>query len=280
MAVSPADVKKLREKTGAGMLDCKKALIEAEGDFAEAEKVLKKAGLAKADKKSGRATTEGNVFTKITDNKAVILELTCETDFVASNETFQATGTKLVDTIIEKELTEITDVLNDMVKETIAVLNENMSVKRFSIMEIAENETVVDYIHAGGKIGVLVKVKCDSAATAAKEEVKTFAFDAALHAAAFNPSFLNKDSVDEKYIADQEEIFTAQTLALGKPEKVAASIVKGKMNKHLAQICFVDQKFVKDDKISVKQAADQAAKAAGGSVELNEFIYYQVGEEK
>jgi len=279
MAVSPADVKKLREKTGAGMLDCKNALVEANGDFAEAEKVLKKAGLAKADKKSGRATTEGNIFTKITDNKAVILELTCETDFVASNETFQATGAKLVETVIEKGLTEVTDELNDMVKEAIAVLNENMSVKRFTVVDIADDETVVDYIHAGGKIGVLIKVKCDSAATAGKEEVRAFAFDAALHAAAFNPTFLNKDSVDAKYIADQEEIFTAQTLALGKPENVAAGIVKGKMSKHIAQICFVDQKFVKDDKITVKQAADQAGKAVGGSVELKDYIYFQVGEE-
>ena len=280
MAVSPADVKKLRGKTGAGMLDCKNALIEADGDFAEAEKVLKKAGLAKADKKSGRATNEGSVFTKITDDKAVILELTCETDFVGQNDKFKATGALLVDTVIDKGLTEPTDALTDIVKEAIAVLNENMSVKRLTVLPIAANETVIDYIHGGGKIGVLIKLACDSAETAAKDVVKAFGFDAALHAAAFNPAFLNKDSVDAKYIADQEEIFTAQALALGKPEKVAAGIVKGKMNKHISQICFVDQKFVKDDKITVKQAADQAGKEAGGKVELADFIYYQVGEDK
>ncbi|MBI9100082.1 MAG: translation elongation factor Ts [Spirochaetaceae bacterium] len=280
MAVSPADVKKLRGKTGAGMLDCKNALIEADGDFAEAEKVLKKAGLAKADKKSGRATNEGSVFTKITDDKAVILELTCETDFVGQNDKFKATGALLVDTVIDKGLTEPTDALTDIVKEAIAVLNENMSVKRLTVLPIAANETVIDYIHGGGKIGVLIKLACDSAETAAKDEVKAFGFDAALHAAAFNPAFLNKDSIDAKYIADQEEIFTAQALALGKPENVAAGIVKGKMNKHISQICFVDQKFVKDDKITVKQAADQAGKEAGGKVELTDFIYYQVGEDK
>jgi len=280
MAVSPADVKKLRGKTGAGMLDCKNALIEADGDFAEAEKVLKKAGLAKADKKSGRATNEGSIFTKITADKAVILELTCETDFVAQNDTFKAAGAKLVETVIEQGLTEVTDVLTNQVKDAVAVLNENMAVKRLSVMPIAATETVVDYIHGGGKIGVLIKLACDSAETAAKAEVKEYGFDAALHAAAFNPRFLNKDAIDAKYIADQEEIFTAQALALGKPEKVAAGIVKGKMNKHISQICFVDQKFVKDDKISVKQAADQAGKAAGGSVELLDFIYFQVGEDK
>lgn len=279
MAVSPADVKKLRDKTGVGMLDCKNALVEANGDFAEAEKILKKAGLAKADKKSGRATNEGSVFTKITSSRAVILEVTCETDFVAQTDAFKAIGAKLVDAVIEKGFTEVNDELNEMVKESIAVLNENMSVKRFSVMDITGNDCVVDYIHGGGKIGVLIKAGCDSAATAAKEEVRTFAFDAALHAAAYNPTFLNKDKIDAKYLADQEEIFTAQTLALGKPENVAAGIVKGKMNKHIAEICFVDQKFVKDDKISVKQAADQAGKEAGGKVELADFIYFQVGQD-
>ena len=181
---------------------------------------------------------------------------------------------------MQRGLTEVTEALTEQVKEAVAVLNENMAVKRISVMPIAANETVVDYIHGGGKIGVLIKLACDSADTAAKAEVKAYGFDAALHAAAFNPAFLNKDSIDAKYIADQEEIFTAQALALGKPEKVAAGIVKGKMNKHISQICFVDQKFVKDDKISVKQAADQAGKAAGGKVELADFIYFQVGEDK
>jgi elongation factor Ts len=280
MAVSPAEVKKLREKTGAGMLDCKNALVEANGDFAEAEKVLKKSGLAKADKKSGRATNEGSIFTKITADKAVILELTCETDFVGQTDKFKATGAKLVETVLEQGLTEVTDALTSQVKEAIAVLNENMEVKRFTVLPIAANETVVDYIHGGGKIGVLIKLTCDSAATAAKDEVKAFGFDAALHAAAFNPSFLNKDAIDAKYIAYQEEIFTAQAIALGKPENVAAGIVKGKMSKHIAQICFVDQKFVKDDKITVKEAAALAGKAAGEKVELTDFIYFQVGEDK
>ncbi len=280
MAVSPADVKKLRGKTGAGMLDCKNALIEANGDFAEAEKVLKKSGLAKADKKSGRATNEGSIFAKITNDKAVVLELTCETDFVAQNDRFKTTGEQLLNTIIEHGLTEVTETLTDQVKEAIAVLNENMSVKRIAVMPIASNEAVVEYIHAGGKIGVLVKVTCDSAETASNNTVKEFAFDAALHAAAFNPTFLNKDAIDAKYIAYQEEIFTAQALALGKPENVAKGIVKGKMNKHISQICFIDQKFVKDDKMSVKQAAEQAGKTAGGKADLSDYIYFQVGEDK
>ncbi|MDA3808932.1 MAG: translation elongation factor Ts [Spirochaetaceae bacterium] len=280
MAVSPADVKKLRGKTGAGMLDCKNALVEASGDFTEAEKILKKSGLAKADKKSGRATNEGSIFTKITADKAVILELTCETDFVSQNDKFKATGAHLLETVLEHGLTEVTDVLTDQVKEAVAVLNENMTVKRLTVLPIAENETVVDYIHGGGKIGVLIKLVCDSAETAAKDEVRAFGFDAALHAAAYNPLFLNRNAIDAKYMAYQEEIFTAQAIALGKPEKVAAGIVKGKMNKHIAQICFVDQKFVKDDTISVKEAADQTGKAAGGTVELADFIYFQVGEDK
>ena len=279
MAVSPADVKKLRAKTGAGMLDCKNALVKANGDFYEAEKELKKSGLAKADKKSGRATNEGSIFTSITANKAVILELTCETDFVAQNSKFKETGARLLEKIVEENLTEITQELTDIVKEAIAVLSENMAIKRFTVIPIASNETVVDYIHGGGKIGVLVKLACDSEETAAKNEVKTFGFDAALHVAAFHPAFLNRDSIDAQYLADQDEIFSSQAKALGKPEKVLAGIVKGKMNKHIAQICFIEQKFVKDDKMSVQQVAEQVAKTIGGKVAIAGFLYFHVGED-
>jgi len=277
--VTPADVKKLRDTTGAGMLDCKNALVKADGDFKEAEKILKKQGLATADKRSGRATNQGAVFTKITKDKAAIAELTCETDFVAKNEKFRETGENIAGMIIDQNLAEINDALETRVKEAIAILKENMTLKRIKLVNIAENEIVVDYLHNGGKIGVLVKLTCDSAGTAAKEEVKTLAFDLALHVAAYSPSYLNRDSVDQAYLKEQEEIFTDQAKKLGKPENVLAGIVKGKINKHLSQICLLDQGFVKEEKTPVSKIVQQTAKEAGGTIDVTDFTYFMVGQE-
>lgn len=279
MAISAKDVKALRDKTGAGMMDCKKALIESDGDFAKAEKILKEMGLAVAAKRSGRATNEGSVFTHTQGNKAVILELASETDFVAKNETFQETGKKLASTIIEKGYTEINDDLKEIVQDAISIIKENITLKRFTTMDLSDKDYVDAYIHNNGQIGVLIKVTANDPAVAQADGVKTFAHDCALHAAAFNPQYLNRDQVDAGYLKDQEEIFQKQALETGKPEKVIAGIVKGKLNKHLSEICFVDQPFVKDDKLSVQKAAAQAGKEAGGSLELTDYVYYAVGQE-
>ena len=279
MAVSPADVKKLRDKTLAGMLDCKKALIEADGDFAAAEKILKEKGLASADKRSGRSTEAGAVFTGVGSTTASAIELSCETDFVAKNRVFAENGKKIAAFVAENRVSEVNSDVELLVKEAISVLKENMGVKRIKSMPIAEGDAVVDYLHNNGQIGVMVKLSCDSAETAAKDEVKALGLDLALHAAAFNPSYLNRDAVDPSYIKEQEEIFMAQAANMDKPEKVIAGIVKGKLNKHLGQICFVDQAFVKNDKLSVSQAVAEVAKAVGGKIELNDYIYMSVGEE-
>ena len=160
--VKPADVKKLRDKTGAGMLDCKKALVEAEGDFAKAEKLLKEQGLAAAEKRSDRATNEGRVFTKIENGKAGIIELACETDFVARNENFINAGTELLDSIVEGNLNTLTPELEENVKLVISRIKENISIKRFKTYELAENEFCMDYIHGDGGIGVLVKLSANN----------------------------------------------------------------------------------------------------------------------
>ena len=279
MAVTPADVKKLRDKTLAGMLDCKKALQACDGDFAAAEKYLKEQGLASADKRSGRATNAGAVFSAINGNTAALVELTCETDFVAKNAAFQEAGQKIANVVAEKNIQAINEELETLVKEAIAILKENMVLKRVSTIELADTDCAVDYLHNGGAIGVMVKLSCDSKETASKEEVKALGMDLALHAAAFNPSYLNKDAVDPAYVKEQEEIFSAQAANMDKPEKVIQGIVKGKLNKHLAQICFVDQAFVKNDKLSVNQAIAETAKAVGGKIELTDYVYNMVGEE-
>ncbi len=278
--IKAADVKKLREKTGAGLMDCKKALTEAGGDFAAAEKHLKELGLAAAAKKSGRATNEGRVFTRIEGNKAVILELSCETDFVARNETFIKLGEDICGYIIEQGLTETDSQMDKMVQETISTIKENMGIRRFKLLEKKDNEVFVDYIHGeSGNIGVIVQIGADPASALEEEAVKQFSFDVALHVAAFNPQFLSPDTVDQSYLREQEEIFLTQAKNMGKPEKVIQGIVQGKLKKHLSEICLTNQPFVKDDKKSLSQVSEEVGKATGAKVSVVDFTYYSVGQE-
>ena len=278
MDIKPIDVKKLREQTGAGMLDCKNALKESNGDINEAVKILREKGLAAAAKRSARATEEGKIFTKITDSKAVILELTCETDFVARNENFVGLGNSLADAVISTGAKEVTEELTNMVKEAIGTLKENMELKRVKVLDIADNEYVIDYIHGVGNIGSLIKLKADSKDAFSNDAVKEFAFDSALHVAAFNPVALSPEAVDPAYIKEQEEIFTKQTESLDKPDNVKQGIIKGKLNKHMSEICFLNQPFVKDDKKKVSQVLAETAKAAGAKLEIADYVYFKVGE--
>jgi len=277
--IKAADVKKLRDKTGAGMLDCKKALMEAEGDYAKAEKKLKELGLAAAAKRSGRATNQGRIFTAVTENKAGILELACETDFVARNKDFIALGNSLLEKVIENGYTESNEELEAMVKDVISTIKENMSLKRFETLDIAENEAAADYIHGEGSLGVLVKMKAENPAVLQNDEVKSFLFDCALHAAAFNPLYLDKSDVDDTYIREQEEIYRKQVAELGKPANVVDNIVKGKINKHFSEICFLQQGFVKDDKTSVENTMKELGKKVGSSLSITDFLYYRVGQD-
>ena len=282
MEIKPIDVKNLREKTGAGMGECKKALIEAEGNIEQAIKILKEKGLAAAAKRSARATKEGKIFTKVKGGKAVILELNCETDFVSRNEKFAALGDKLTDEIIATGATAVTDGLSTLVTEAIGVIKENMTLPRFKVLDIADDEYAVEYVHGVGNIGVLVKFKADNKALFANDAVKTFAFDCALHVAAFAPVALSPDKISESYIKEQTEIFQAQMdqdpKVAAKPDQVKAGILKGKLNKHFAEICFLDQAFVKDDKKKVSQVMAEVAKAAGGKLEVAEYVYYKLGD--
>lgn len=279
MEIKAQDVKKLRDKTGAGMMDCKKALTQADGDFAKAERILKEMGLAAAEKRSGRATNEGRVFTKVDGKKAGILELSCETDFVARNKDFVELGGSMLQKMLSEDLDESSDEVQAMMKDAIARIKENMGFRRFAGMTADDNELIVDYVHGdGGGIGVLVKIKVDKPELLENEAVKQFAFDVALHVAAYNPPYLAPETVPEQYKTDQEEIFKKQAEGMGKPEKVIDGIVKGKMKKHLSEITLEEQPFVKDDKRSVKQVAKELGEEAGGLVAVSDFLYFRVGE--
>ncbi len=280
MAVRAEDVKKLREKTGAGMMDCKKALTQADGDFSGAEKILKELGLAAAAKRVGRATNEGRVFTHVGTGRASIVELSCETDFVARNENFVKLGNELAADAAERGLNAPDESMESRVQEAISTIKENMAVRRVESIALDDSSLAVDYIHGdGGTIGVVVVVKIDPSDLKQNGDVKQFAFDCALHVAAFNPSFLSKDTVPKEYLEEQEAVFRVQAENMGKPEKVLQGIIQGKMKKHLGEICLLEQPFVKDDKRSVEKVAAELGKEVGGKIEISDYRYFRVGQE-
>jgi elongation factor Ts len=276
--IKATDVKKLREITGAGMMDCKKALQEADGDFEKAEKVLKEHGLAAAAKREGRATNEGRVFTSVQESRAAIVELSCETDFVARNETFVELGNTIAGAMVESG--SAAESFADKIQDAVTTIKENMAIRRGAILDAGEDEILRDYVHGEtGRVGVVVKVKVGSADLKENSEVQQFAFDVALHVAAFRPTFLSTETVDQSYLAEQEAIFTAQAKQLDKPENVVQGIAKGKLKKHLSEICLLEQGFVKDEKRTVAQAAADLGKSVGGTVAVSDYVYYMVGQE-
>ncbi|HTH12805.1 MAG TPA: translation elongation factor Ts [Spirochaetia bacterium] len=281
MAISPLDVKKLRDKTGAGFGDCKEALEKANGDFAAAEKHLKEKGLAQVAKRAGRTATEGRVFTAITGAFAAVLEISCETDFVARNPEFVKTGQAILDGLVASGASAPDASADAKLKDLAVITKENLSIKTYKVLKAAAGETVVQYVHGEGRIGVLVKVKVADAAKVTDAKVQQFGFDLALHAAAFNPTYLDRSKVDQAWLKEQEEIMRTRDAdqLVGKPDNIVAGIMKGKVEKFLKQISFVDQPFVKDDKLTVTQAADKVGKEIGSKVELVDYAYVQIGLE-
>jgi len=283
--ISAADVKKLREKTGAGMMECKNALVSTEGDFVKAEKLLKEKGLAALEKRSGRATNEGKVFVKTKDDgsAAVLVELSSETDFVARNPDFIALGGAIAQAALEKGLSEPTEELNSLVTDLATKIRENMGLKRLRLVKASSNEYLTQYIHGDGKIGIVVKCESDKPEIFKTEEVKTFVFSLALHIAAFNPTAIDRNKIDEGWLKEQEGIFRVQMekdeKLAGKPEKVLGGILQGKVNKYLSEICLLEQGYVKDEKITVAKAIEECAKKAGAKLAVNDYVYYKVGAE-
>ena len=280
--INAADVKSLREKTGAGIMDCKNALKETDGDFAKAEKMLKEKGLAAVEKRSGRATNEGKIFVKVKENRsAALVELVSETDFVARNPDFITLGGAISDIVLEKNYTEPNEELNKMVSDLASKIRENMNLKRIKLMQAKEGEYLVSYIHGDGAIGVVVHFCADKAEAFSNEEVKAFAFSLALHVAAFNPMALDATKIDAAWIKEQEDIFRKQMeqdeKMQGKPANVLENILKGKVSKFLKEICLMDQPYVKDDKMTVAQAMSDANKRFNANLKVLDYVYFKVG---
>ena len=293
MAITAAMVKELREISGAGMMDCKKALTAIEGDMDKAMEFLREKGLATAQKKASRIAAEGIVMLKVAEDskKAVAVEVNAETDFVAKNEKFQAYVAQVAEQALETEAADIdaflaetwkfdtTKTVNEALAGQVAVIGENMKIRRFQKVEETEG-FVASYTHMGGKIGVLVDVVTD----VVNDEIKEMAKNVAMQIAALNPKYTNRSEVSEEYIAHEKEILMAQIQndpkESQKPEKVIQGMISGRINKELKEICLLDQVYVKaeDGKQSVEKYVAEVAKANGANVTIKGFVRYETGE--
>ena len=293
MAITAAQVKDLREMTGAGMMDCKKALTATEGDMDKAVEFLREKGLATAQKKASRVAAEGLCKTLVSEDgkKAVVVEVNAETDFVAKNEKFQnyvadvaaqAMNTTAADIdafLAEAWALDTTKTVKEALAAQIAVIGENMNIRRFAQVT-EENGFVASYTHMGGKIGVLVDVETDVVNDAVKEALK----NVAMQVAALNAKYVSQADVDADYIAHEKEILLAQIMndpkESQKPEKVIQGMISGRINKEMKEICLLDQVYVKaeDGKQSVAKYLDEVGKANGTTITLKKFVRFETGE--
>lgn len=284
MAVTAALVKELRERTGAGMMDCKKALVETDGDIEKAIDYLREKGIMKAQKKAGRIAAEGLVRVAFGEgNKtASIVEVNSETDFVAKNEEFIEFVEDLAKEVLAKGNMPMEQFMAEpfgegTVQETltakVAKIGENLSIRRFAKVE-EDGVVYVGYTHGGGRIGVIVGIKTDAAA----DEIAAVGKDVAMQVASMNPKFVNEDDVDPEYLENEKKILTEQVLNEGKKPEMVERIVAGKIKKELKEVCLLDQPFVKDGDVSVQQYVANAAKEIGKDMEVVSMIRYEVGE--
>ena len=280
------DVAALREKTGCGMMDCKKALTEANGDMDAAIDFLREKGLAAATKKAGRIAAEGVAYacTNEAGNVGVAIEVNAETDFVAKNADFQNFVKTCADTVMAQNPADVDALLtckaadseltvDELLKEKILTIGENIKIRRFQRFE----GTVVSYIHGGGRIGVLVKFET-SPEVAAKEGFQEYAKNIAMQVAAINPSYLDEASVPADVVEHEKKILTEQVIESGKPANIAEKIVVGRLGKFYKEVCLVEQAYVKDGDLSVKQYTENTAKELGGDIKIVAFVRFEKGE--
>lgn len=291
MEITAAMVKQLREMTGAGVMNCKRALVETDGDFDKAIEVLREKGEATAVKKAGRIAAEGTVLAVVKEDKeAVIVEVNSETDFVAKNEKFRtfvadvaeqifASSADTVEALSEEAwVKDSSKTVKEELVSQIAVIGENLSIRRFK--KINTDGIIVAYVHGGGRIGVLVEADTDVVNDEVKEALKNIA----MQVAALNPKYTRRDEVSEEFIAHEKEILLAQIKndpkEAAKPEKVIEGIINGRINKEMKEICLLDQVYVKaeDGKQSVGQYVAEVAKANGAKIKVKKFVRFETGE--
>ena len=282
MEIKSSDIKTLREKTGAGMMDCKRALVEGEGDYASAEKLLREWGMAGVEKRAGRATNEGRIFSAEGPKALTVVEIVCETDFVARNDDFILAGNKIVAKALADHSAGAFAELEAMVKDIASVIKENIALKRVIRFDAAEGEYLHSYSHGEGKLFVVVKARAASDSVFENGKIKAFIHDVALHVAAFNPMFLDQSVPDKAWVVEQQEIFAKQVeldeKMKNKPAKVVEGILVGKLKKLMSEVCLMDQGFVKDEKMSVAAALAAVKKETGLDFQILQYTYIKVGE--
>ena len=288
MAITAGMVKELREMTGAGMMDCKKALTETNGDMDAAVEFLRKNGQAKAEKKAGRIAAEGIVKTVVRDDKvAAIVEVNSETDFVAKNDEFQGFVDAVVNQVADNDPADMdafmaeawavdsSKTVKDALVEKIAVIGENLNIRRFERVN-AENGCVVSYIHGGGRIGVLVVADTD----VVNDEIKTCLKNVAMQVAAMSPKYVSRDEVSQEYMDHEKEILLAQAKKENpeKPDNIIEKMIIGRLNKELKEICLLDQVYVQDSDLTVAKYVDKVAKENNANLAVKKFIRFETGE--
>lgn len=275
MAISAQMVKELREKTGAGMMDCKKALQETDGDIEKAINHLREKGIAKAGNKAERIAAEGTAHIEMDNNTAVLLEVNCETDFVTKNDQFKQFVTELGKHLIKEKPDTVEEALEQLlhgegetvetyIKSIIATIGEKISLRRFTILNKTDNDAFGAYLHMGGSIGVLTLLEGTTDESAAK--------DVAMHIAAVNPRYVSREDVDEEEVNREREVLKTQALNEGKPENIVEKMVEGRLGKFFEEICLLEQNFVKDPDMKVKKFVEDK-----GAV-VKSFVRYGVGE--
>lgn len=291
MSFTAKDVQALREATSCGMMDCKKALTEANGDMEKAVELLREKGLAASQKKAGRIAAEGAVFAMVDDKTGVgaVIEVNAETDFVAKNDRFMDFVRATAMTVIEKNPADVeallatalsgkTTTVEEELRELILVIGENMKLRRF----VRYSNNVVSYVHGGGRIGVLASFELGDSAAASKDEYKEMAKDIAMQIAAIPPAYLNEAAVPADILAKEKEILLAQMenddKLKGKPDAVKAKMIEGKIKKYFKENCLVDQAFIKDGNLSVDQFVAEVSKKVGTSIAIKEFVRFEKGE--
>jgi elongation factor Ts len=292
MAVTAALIKELRGMTGVGMSDCKAALVETDGDIEKAVEVLRKKGMAKAEKKAGRVAAEGLSFAYIAEDgkAAAAVEVNSETDFVAKNEIFKTFVEDVAKQAIASDAADIdafmsetwnadtTKSVKEALMEKVAVIGENLTIRRFKKFVAEENSVFVSYLHAGGKVAVLLEFASDVNNDALVEAGK----NVCMQIAAMSPKFVSRDEIPADFIAKEREILTEQAKAdpknAGKPENILEKMIEGRINKEMKEICLVDQEYVKEDKMSVAQYVQSVAKEIGGNVAIKRFVRFETGE--
>ncbi len=274
-AISKDDVLNLREKTGAGLIDCKRALVESNGDIDEAISILRKKGVASAAKKAGRDAGEGIVAQCLSEDrtKGILVEVNCETDFVAKNDDFVSFASDVARQLLANPDAD----LEAQRTEQVAKIGENIRISRSSTLEPNATGLVESYVHTGGKVAVLLTLGSSTTEAANSENVKLLAKDLCMHIAATSPVCVSRDEVPADLVAKEKEIALAQ--AEGKPPQAIEKIVQGKLDKYFANSCFLEQSFVKDPDHSIKGLLEKTGKEIGAELSVEKFVRFQVGEE-